>query len=477
MSSPSTPRDYRLTFCILALGVSSYALLQSMSVPTMPTIQAELHASQSATAWVLTAFLLSASVATPIVGRLGDSYGKKKMFVISILMLAVGSLVAALAPNISVMILARVVQGVGGGCLPLAFGIIRDELPHKHVPTAIGLTSSLLAVGFGVGIVVAGPIMDGLGYHWIFLLPMLVAILAALGALFLVPESPVRSGEHIPVLPGVLLGGWLVALLVGASRAPHWGWGSWQVVGLMALAVVLFCAWVYTESHVRIPLVDLRMMRLRGVWTANLVALLIGVAMYGSFGFFPQFNQTPSSAGYGFTASVTESGHMMLPTAILSFICGFITARLAQAIGTRQVIVIGSAITAVGVFMAAFQHTEKWDMYVAGGITGLGTGLCFACLANAVVDAVPPAQTGIATGMNSNIRTIGGSIGTAITTSLVTADVQKSGYPVEHGYVVGFCFLAGAAVLAALAGLLIPGRGRRTSEEYVEDFGLVAEGA
>lgn len=452
-------RDHRLTFGVLALGVGSYSLLQSVTVPTISLIQHEMDTSQSAASWILTSFLLSASVATPIVGRLGDSYGKKKMLVVSLTILSAGCLLAVLAPNIGVMIAARVVQGAGGGCLPLAFGIIRDELPSRLVATAISLTSSLLALGFGIGIVIAGPIVDLLGYHWLTLLPMMLSLAAAIGALLLVPESPVRSGERIPVLPAVLLAGWLSALLVGVSQAPQWGWASWQVATALGLALTLFAAWFQVERRQRVPLIDLRLMAQRGVWTANVVALLIGMAMYGSLGFFPQFNQTPDGAGYGFGATVTEAGHMLLPAAVMVFVCGLFAARLAARLGARLLIAAGSALAAVGILQAALAHDQRWEMYVAGGLTGLGSGLVFACLPNAVVAAVTPEQTGVATGVNSNLRTMGGALGSAMMTSLIGAHALPAGYPAERGYVLGFVLLASVAALAAMASMFVPASG------------------
>lgn len=199
--------DYRAIFGVLAFGVGSFSLLQSTAVPTLPLIQEELGASQAAASWILTAFLLSASVATPIAGRLGDARGKKKVLIGSLLLLAVGSLLAAVSTNMDMMILARVVQGASGGALPLSFGILRDELPDEHVYTAISLTSSLLAVGFGLGIVIAGPIVESLGYHWLFLMPMVASAVAVAGVLFLVPESRVKSRERIPALPAILMAG------------------------------------------------------------------------------------------------------------------------------------------------------------------------------------------------------------------------------------------------------------------------------
>ncbi|WP_342778834.1 MFS transporter [Nocardioides humi] len=352
---------------------------------------------------------------------------------------------------------------------------MRDELPPRLVPTAISLISSLLAVGFGAGIVVAGPIVEVLGYHWLALLPMLVSVAAALGALLLIPESPVRTREHIPVLPAALLAGWLSALLLGVSRAPHWGWGSWQVLLALALAVLLLVLWVVVEWRQRVPLIDLRLMARRGVWTANLVGLLIGAAMYGALGFYPQFNQTPSAAGYGFGASVTEAGHMLLPAAVMTFLCGVFAAPLAERVGARLLIGAGCLTSALGISFAACVHDARWEMYVAGGITGLGSGLVFACLPNAVVAAVAPHETGVATGVNSNIRTLGGALGSALMTSLLTSHLQPSGYSAELGYELGFLLLACCAGLAVLATLLVPraAQARQQAWRAVEDAPLV----
>jgi EmrB/QacA subfamily drug resistance transporter len=450
--------SYRATFAALAFGVGSFALLQSSTVTALPHIQRELGASQATASWILTAFLVSASVATPIAGRLGDARGKRAVLIGSLLLLAIGSLLAAVSSNMDLMIVARVIQGASGGVVPLAFGILRDEVPEDHLHAAIGVTSSLLAAGFGLGIVVAGPIVESLGFHWLFLMSSFPAAIAIAGVLALIPNSRVKSRERIPALPAVLMAGWLICLLFGVTQAPVWGWASTGVLALFVAGVLLLVMWFESERRAPVPLIDLRMMRLRGVWTTNLVALLIGVTMYGSFGFFPQFNQTPASAGYGFGVSATEAGYMMLPTAVLSFLCGTFSGRLSRAIGTRRVIVLGCFINAAGLFFVAFAHHEKWHMYAAAAVTGLGTGLCFAALPNAVMDAVKSAQTGVATGMNANIRTIGGSLGSAVMTSLVAAEVSSSGYATEAAYVVGFVFLGGAAVLAGAAGFMTPGR-------------------
>jgi EmrB/QacA subfamily drug resistance transporter len=445
-----------VTFLVLAVGVMAFALLQSLVIPVLPTIQAALHTTQADVTWVLTAYLLSASIFTPIVGRLGDMIGKKRMFVFALSALAVGCLLAAVATSLPVMIAARVIQGVGGGVLPLAFGIVRDEFPEDKVPGAVSAIASMAAAGAGVGLVVAGPIVNALGHDWLFWFPLLVLVIAAVGAHFVVPESAERTAGRINWVAALLLSGWLVALLLPVSQGPAWGWTSPRVVGLLAAAVLLAAAWVVFESRAAHPLIDMGMMRLRGVWTTNLVALLIGVAMYASFAFLSQFLQTPASTGYGFGATVTESGLMVLPQTAASFVLGLFAGRLGERFGSKWVLLVGLCIAAVGYLSFCLFHGERLEIYLIATVMGIGFGMAFATMSNLIVAAVPQNQTGVASGMNANIRTIGGSVGSAVMASVVTAHAGAGGLPREAGYVNGFLMLTGALVLAAFAALLIP---------------------
>ena len=216
--SPSPRGRPSITFAVLAIAVSSFALLQSLIVPVLARIQPEFDTDQTTVTWVLTAYLLSASICTPLLGRLGDAVGKKRMLVVTLSALAVGSLAAALAPSIGWLIAARVVQGAGGGVLPLSFGIIRDEF-RERVTSALSVLASLTAVGFGAGIVIAGPIVEGLGYQWLFWLPMIATTVAAVAALLFIPESPVRTPGRLPAIPAVLL----VGLAGRAAARPQRG--------------------------------------------------------------------------------------------------------------------------------------------------------------------------------------------------------------------------------------------------------------
>jgi EmrB/QacA subfamily drug resistance transporter len=447
---------HQVTFAVLTAGVIAFALLQSLVTPVLPTIEAALHTNQSDVTWVLTGYLLSASIFTPILGRLGDMIGKKHMFVLALAALSAGCLLAALATSLATMIVARVIQGVGGGVLPLAFGIIRDEFPPDRVAGAVGAISALIAVGAGVGLVVAGPIVDLLSYHWLFWAPLVVLVAAAIAAQLLVPESPVRTPGSINWPAALLLSGWLVALLLSVSQAPSWGWGSPEVLGLLAAAAVLAALWVLVESRSAQPLIDMGMMRLRAVWATNLGALLFGVSMYAAFAFLPQFLQTPSAAGYGFGASITESGLLLLPQTAASFVLGLVSGRLAQRVGSKKVLVIGAFVAALGDLAFVLAHDSRTAVTLGSIVMGAGFGLAFAAMSNLIVAAVPPAQTGVASGMNANIRTIGGAVGAAVMASVVTAGTAPGRLPPESGYSHGFLVLTGALACSALAALLIP---------------------
>jgi MFS family permease len=344
---------------------------------------------------------------------------------------------------------------------------------------AVGAIAALTAVGAGLGIVLAGPIVDALDYHWLFWLPLILTVVAAAAAILFVPESPVRTPGRISWLPAVLLSGWLVALLVGLSQAPSWGWSSDRVLGLLAAAVVLAAAWLMAELRATTPLIDMKMMRRTAVWTNNLVALLIGVGMYATFAFLPEFVQTPSVAGYGFGASITRSGLMLLPSAITMFIVGIFAGRLAHKVGGKTLVIAGCIIGGAAMSILAFAHQYEWQIYLSNALMGIGFGLVFSAMSALIVAAVPPSQTGVASGMNANIRTIGGSIGSAVMASIVTSQLAPSGLPKEAGYTTGFAVMTCGLILAALAGLLMPSAKRRrlaAEEPEHAELAMIAAG-
>jgi MFS family permease len=452
------PRRTRYTFifAVVTVSASAFALLQGLVLPVLSTFQHTLHTSQNTVTWVLTAYLLSASVATPILGRVGDMMGKKKVLVAVLFTVAGGCVLGALATSISVMIVARVIQGVGGAVLPLAFGIIRDEAPKAKIPSSISIVGALGAVGAGAGVVLAGPIVGALNVHWLFWIPGLVVALTGVGALCFVPESTSRAAGHVALVPALLLSGWLVALIVAVSEGQQWGWASGRTLGLIGATLVIGALWIRIELRVAQPLIDMQMMRIPAVWTTNLVAFLFGAGLYSAFGFLPEFVQTPARAGYGFGSDTTASGLFLLPLTVSMFAFGMLSSHAAARFGSKRVLLIGSLSTVVPFALLAFAHHDKWEVYLASALLGIGLGLAFSAMSNRIVAAVPADQVGVASGMNANIRTIGGAIGAAVVAAVVTSGAAAGGLPKDSGYRNGFAVLMLASVLAALACLAIP---------------------
>lgn len=469
------PRLYqapRTTFAVLAAAAAAFALMQSLLTPVLPTIQQDLHTSTATVTWVLTSWLLAASVATPLMGRVADIIGKDRTLLVALAAIALGCLIAALAPNIAVLIAARVLQGLGAAVFPVSFGIIRDEFPPDRVASAIGTMAAVIATGSGVGIVLAGPIVGFLDWRWLFWIPMAVVTIVAVAAWRIVPASPVRSPGRINVVSAVLLGGWLVALLLPLSKGAVWGWSSGRTLGLLALALVLLAAWMVAELRSAEPLIDMRMMRLPAVWTTNLSALLFGAAMFGIFAFLPQLMQIPTISGYGFGATVTGAGLLMAPMLVMMAIFGSLSGPLTRWVSNKAQLLWGSAMGTLSCLTLALAHSERWTVVLAGAIFGIGLGLIYSSMVNLIVQSVPRHQTGAASGMNTNIRTIGASIGTAVVSAVVTAHPGAHGLPAESGYTVSFLILAGAAAAAFGVALLVPGKTAELVPEPVDNAAL-----
>jgi EmrB/QacA subfamily drug resistance transporter len=458
MTAKPARQHPNVTLAALALAGMAFSLLQSMVSPALHEIQTELGTNESTVAWLLTGYLLSAAVFTPIVGRLGDMFGKARVLRIVLIILCIGTALAATASSIGLLVAARLIQGVAGGVFPLAFGIIRDEFPRDKVAGSIGLISALLGIGGGFGVVLAGVIVDNLSYHWLFWFPLIGVVIATVMAFFFVPESPVKSPGKINWTGAVLMSLGLSGVLLAISQGPSWGWGSAQTVGVFAAGLIVLAAWVRNELRADDPLVDMAMMRIRGVWTTNVVALLIGIGMYSSFVLTPLLVQLPKETGFGFGASVTSAGLYILPSAFSMLVAGSLVGRIEARFGSKPPLMVGAGFTALSFLLLAFAHSEPFEIYLASLLQGVGIGLAFASMANLIVQNVRPEQTGVATGMNTVARSVGGALGAQVVAAILTASVVST-HPTEQAFTIAFLFGAAMLAVAVAVSVLIPGRG------------------
>jgi EmrB/QacA subfamily drug resistance transporter len=471
VTHPTVERQhYNITLAALVLAGVAFALQQTMVIPALPVLQREFDTTTAWATWLLTGFLLSASVATPLVGKLGDQYGKERLLVISLSVFLLGSVAAVFAPNIGVLIACRILQGVGAAVFPLSFSIIRDEFPPEKVPVAVGVVSSVFAIGGGVGLVLSGVILDSISWRWIFALGALAVGAAVVLVHLFVPESPIKTPSRIDVLGGALLSAGLVAVLLALTEGEHWGWSSGRTIGLFSAGAALLVAWGIAELRVPEPMVDMRMLARRAVFFANLAALIGGAAMFGSFVLVPTLLQLPNGlperlaalADYGFGADATTTGLYLLPSAVTGLVSGPLAGVMGRQWGSKWPLSLGMALGAVGLGFLAAWHSEPWHIIVGMLFLGAGLPMTFAAMATIIVETVRPSETGVATGMNTVMRTIGGVIGGQVGAAILTADtIGDTPVPAESAFATAFWISAAGTALAALVAVLITPRVRR----------------
>ncbi len=458
----ATPAQKHLGTTLLALSAAGLvvSLQQTVVIPLLPRLLVRLHTDVAGVTWLFTAALLTGAVATPLLSRFGDMYGKKRMVMLCMGLLIAGSVVCALATSLGVYIAGRALQGTSSAMIPLAIGIIRDTFPRDRLTTAIGVVSGTMGVGGTVGMLVTGVIADNTtDPHPVFWMTAACAVIATVLVAVSAKDIGVRHGGKPDYLGAILLAGLLVCLLLGISEGPRWGWGSGSVIGLFVAAVALAAVWVLVESRVAQPLVRLPLLVGPRSLSANVASALLGFAMFGSFTLISNFVQTPADkVGYGLSGSVLAVGLYGIPSSVLMTFFSFRTGRMVGRIGAAKTLAIGALFAGSATGWLALFNEHGYDMIIANILQGAGFGIGYAALGTLAVQHVPMSESGIASGINSLVRTAGGSIAGAITASVLSAyTIGNTGVPSLHGYVLSFTILTigafGAAAVALGNGL------------------------
>ena len=454
--TPTLDRPHPMrSLLILSVAALAFALAQTTLIPALGELAVALRTDASGVAWTLTGYLLSAAVCTPLFGRLGDMFGKRRLLVIALAVFAAGSVVSALAGSLGLLVAGRVLQGVGGGIFPLCFAIIRDEFPADRVSSSIGLISATFGIGGGAGLIIGGLLVDNVSYHWIFWLGAAMAVLAAVLTELLIPESPNRTPGRVDLVGAAVLGAGLVLPLLAIARANDWGWGSAQTLGLVAAGAVILAGWLRLQRRTPQPLADVELLSRPPVLMTNLATLLVGFGMFGSFILIPQLAEAPERTGYGFGLGATGAGLLMLPGALVMLVAGPLAGALVRRFGGKLPLALGAAVSAAGLLLLGLDHGTETAMIAWNIVLSIGIGLAFAAMPNLIFDAVPMAETGEATGFNTLVRSVGASLGSQVAAAILTASAIGA-LPSDDGYTAAFLVSAGVATAAALVAVLIP---------------------
>ncbi|UOZ03951.1 MFS transporter [Amycolatopsis sp. WQ 127309] len=464
MSRPSAPAGETAPKASFVVAVLAFAgivvsLMQTLVIPLIPALPGLLHASASDATWAITATLLAGAVATPTVGRLGDMYGKRRMLLVSLGALVVGSAIGALSDTLVPMVAGRTLQGLAAGVIPLGISIMRDELPAERLGSATALMSASLGVGGALGLPAAALLAEHADWHVLFWTSAGLGLVVTGLVVALVPESPVRTGGRFDVPGAAGLSIALVCLLLAISKGADWGWGSAPTLGLFAAAVVILLLWGRWELRTRQPLVDLRTTARRQVLLTNLASAVFGFAMFAMSLVLPQLLQLPAATGYGLGRSMLVVGLVMAPSGLVMMALAPVSARISRTRGPKTTLMLGAVVVAIGYAIGIVLMSEVWHLVLISCVIGGGIGLAYGAMPGLVMAAVPVSETAAANSLNTLMRSIGTSISSA-TAGLVLAQLTvhfgPATLPAASGFRVVLAMGSGAALIALTIAAFLP---------------------
>ncbi|MEV7192720.1 MFS transporter [Streptomyces sp. NPDC093510] len=438
---------------VVALGMLAVATgaLESVVTPTLPLLQRELDMSPSEGALLSIVLLITGALVTPIAGKLGDRYGGKRVLIRLMAVVSAGGLVSASAPNLPVLLLGQVLQGVMVGALPLSFILVREHLPEGSAKVAIGVVSGLFVGGGMAGTLSAGPVAEGLSRHWMFALPTIAVIGSTLLVNRLMPLDEPRRPDGAGIdWPGLgLLSGTLVTLMLVLAVAPDIASQPFVLGALLLVLAAFATAWTAVERRAAAPMVDLRMLARPAMWKSCVLTFVICVGTSMAVYLVPQLFDVPTGA-YGFGAGATEIGFFLLPGAVAASLAGPLGGIWARRFGSRAVVTTGVVLMAAALTALAAVHCEVWHLVVGKMLIAFANGLCVTALVTGTATSVDRGDTGIATSLVLVTRVLGYAVGAQVGGALLTAATPAgSDVPAESAFVTGF-LIAGAVTALAL---------------------------
>ncbi|WP_233189157.1 MFS transporter [Subtercola sp. Z020] len=448
------PENERAIIFTLAFTGLIAAFMQTLVTPIVPQLPQLLNTSPSDATWVLTATLLAAAISTPISGRLGDMYGKRRIVMVLLVLLLVGSVISALSNEILPMILGRVLQGTGLGVIALGVSILRDVLHPKRLGGAVALVSATLGIGGAVGLPISALIAQNLDWHVLFWLATALAALALVLVYTVVPVSTLRTGGSFDYPGAVLFAIGLVGILLAVSKGSEWGWGSLLTLGMLVGGAVVLVLWGVYELRTENPLVDLRIAARRAVLLTNLASITVGFAFFASAAVLPQLLEAPTTTGVGLGQTLLVASLALTPSGLVMFFLSPVAARLSAARGPRTSLVIGGVFIVIAYALAIGLMTEVWHAVLIATVVGIGVGFAYAAMPTLIMRAVPASETAAANGLNSVMRSLGSTVAAAVLgLVLASSTVVSNGHAIPTASAFQLCFLIAAVV--ALAGTVL----------------------
>ncbi|MFF1386188.1 MFS transporter [Arthrobacter sp. NPDC058288] len=444
---------------VLALSGTVVALMQTLVVPLLPDFPGILGVTADDASWLVTATLLSSAVATPIVSRSADMYGKRKMMVICLAIMVAGSVVAAVGGSFLWLIVGRALQGFSSALIPVGISIMRDELPKEKMGSAVALMSATLGIGSALGLPLAGLLYESLGWESIFWVSGGAGTLLLAAVVMVVPESKVRTPGRFDYLGAVVLSAALAALLLAISKGGSWGWGSEPVLLLFLAAAILLAVWLPYELKVSQPMVDLRTSGRRPVLLTNLASLLVGFAMFANMLLTTQQLQLPASTGYGFQLSVITAGLCMVPSGLAMVVFAPVSGGIIRRFGGKSALIAGAAVMVVGYVGRVFFFDSITSVIIGSTVVSIGTAIAYAAMPTLIMGAVPITETASANGLNSLVRSIGTSTSSAAVAAVltsVTLTVGSARLPSFEAFKDVFWMAALASTASMVAAVFIP---------------------
>jgi EmrB/QacA subfamily drug resistance transporter len=456
-----------VTILVLSLCGMVSALQFTLVIPLLPEFPQLLGISASDSSWLVTATLLTAAVGTPIIARMADMYGKRRMLLVALGAMVLGSVICALEVSFVSMIVGRALQGFGASLIAVGISILRDKLPPERIGTAVALMSATMGIGSALGLPLAGVLSELWGWHAIFWFGAVAGAVLVVALLVVVEESTVRTPGRFDVLGALVLSAALVCLLLPISKGSSWGWGGPLVVGLLATSVVLLAVWVPLELRVNQPMVDLRTSAQRPVLMTNLASVFAGMAMFVNMLVTVQVLQQPAASGSGFGLSVTAAGLAMVPSGLamvaMSPFSGWSLARW----GGRAVLLVGAGLMALTYLGRVFWADSVLAVVVGSTLVGIGTALAFAAMPTLIMSSVPITETASANGLNSLVRSIGTSLASTVVAAVMatyTVEVGGQVFASDAAFTLVLVLGAVAAAICVALAALIPSE-RRTHHE------------